>query len=173
MTTVAAPRRQRGHVAGSVVPWLVMVLLLGAALTVAAIGPRAPATDAERVDAVARTLKCPTCQGESVAVSEALISQEIRADIRRRLTAGESSDQIRAYYVSTYGESILLTPAATGPAAIVWGLPVAAAVLCIAGLVVVFRRWNRRGALHASAADRDLVEQALRQGAGTEPQETR
>ncbi len=147
-------------------PWLFMAVVLAGVLAVAATGSRPAATDAERVDAVARTLRCPTCQGESVAVSEALISQEMRADIRRRLTAGESPDQIRAYYVSTYGESILLTPSATGPSAVVWVLPVAAAVLCLAGLVVVFRRWNRRGALRASEADRELVAQALRGGTG-------
>ncbi|MCX7620871.1 MAG: cytochrome c-type biogenesis protein CcmH [Acidimicrobiales bacterium] len=153
--------------------WFGLVLVFGVVLAVAATGTRPAATDAERVDAVAKTLRCPTCQGESVAVSEALISQEIRADIRRRLTAGESPDQIRAYYVSTYGEGILLTPSATGTGAAVWVLPVVVAVLCLAGLVVAFRRWRTRGALRATPADRALVEQALRADRPTDAEEVR
>ena len=58
----------------------------------------------------------------------------------RRVRAGESDSEIRAYFVSRYGRDILLQPEGTGVAAIVWVLPVAALVCGIAGLALYFRR---------------------------------
>ena len=51
-------------------------------------------TDAERANAVARTIRCPQCRIESVAESNVGIAREIRADIARRIDAGETDDQI-------------------------------------------------------------------------------
>lgn len=150
-------------------PWIVLACVVGAALVVGALGERPPATGVERVNAVAKTIRCPTCQGESVAQSEAEISKEIRLDIARRLEAGESEDRIRAAYVSRYGEGIVLDPAGSGVAGLVWALPVVAAVLAVAGLVAVFRRWNADADRHATAADEALVAAALSGGPDGEP----
>lgn len=142
-------------------PWLAMVVVLAAVLVIGALGDRGPATQAEQVNAVAGTIRCPTCQGESVQQSDADISKQIRIDIAQRLQRGETPDQIRSFYASRYGQGILLTPTSTGVAGLVWVLPVALAVLAVAGLIVVFRRWQAREPAHASAADRDLVARAL------------
>lgn len=150
-------------------PWLAMVVVLAAVLVIGALGDRGPATQAEQVNAVAGTIRCPTCQGESVQQSDADISKQIRIDIAQRLQRGETPDQIRSFYASRYGQGILLTPTSTGVAGLVWILPVALAVLAVAGLIVVFRRWQAREPAHASAADRALVASALGahdQGAG-------
>lgn len=145
-------------------PWIVLACVVGAALVVGALGERPPATAVERVNAVAKTIRCPTCQGESVAQSEAEISKEIRLDIARRLEAGESEERIRAAYVSRYGEGIVLDPAGSGVTGLVWALPVIAGVLAVAGLVAVFRRWNADADRHATADDEALVAAALQSG---------
>jgi cytochrome c-type biogenesis protein CcmH len=142
-------------------PWIVLACVVGGALVLGALGERPPATGVERVNAVARTIRCPTCQGESVAQSEAEISKEIRLDIARRLEAGEAEDQIRASYVARYGEGIVLDPSGSGIAGLVWALPVIAGVLAVAGLVAVFRRWHADAHRHATAADEELVAAAL------------
>ena len=59
---------------------------------------------------------------------------------------------------------MLLTPTATGVTTLVWIIPVVALVLAIAGLAVAFRRWKRKGDVHATAADRELVGRALADG---------
>jgi cytochrome c-type biogenesis protein CcmH len=139
------------------------LVLAGIALACIAIGTMratAPATTEDRINAVAKTIKCPTCQGESVADSNAPTSREIRGDIADRLNRGESADEIRAFYAENYGDAILLTPSSAGVTSIVWILPVVAAVLAIAGLVVAFRRW-REPSVRASDEDRALVARAL------------
>ncbi|MEZ5145219.1 MAG: cytochrome c-type biogenesis protein [Acidimicrobiales bacterium] len=148
-------------------PWLLLVAVVGALLVVGVAGARPPATQAERVNEVARTVRCPTCQGESVAQSEAEISKEIRLDIARRLEQGQSEEQVRDFYVARYGEGILLEPSGSGVSGLVWALPVIALVLAVAGLVAVFRRWQVRGEVHATDADEALVAQALRADAAT------
>ena len=78
---------------------------------------------------MAETLKCPTCRSQSVADSEAPSAKAIRAEIARRLEAGESEDEIRDYLVSRFGEEILLTPSSSGVTGLVWVLPVVAVAL--------------------------------------------
>jgi cytochrome c-type biogenesis protein CcmH len=141
--------------------WFAMALILGAALFVGTVSQTGPLTNADRLTNIARTIKCPVCSGESVAESNAQISQEIRKDIGQRIAKGESDQQIRDAYAAQYGEYILLTPSASGVTGLVWVLPVVLLVVALAGLGVAFSRWRVRGEVHASAADRALVADAL------------
>jgi cytochrome c-type biogenesis protein CcmH len=143
-------------------PWALLVVVVVTCLSVAAFGSRAAPTAQDRVSNVSRTIKCPACAGESVAESNAPASQEIRADIASRIQAGETDDEIRSYYVSRWGQEILLTPSASGVNALVWLLPVVALAIAVGFLVIVFRRWSQEPSAHASAADEALVAQALR-----------
>ena len=96
-----------------------------------------------RTSAVAATLRCPVCQGESIQDSPSELAQQMRAVVRDRLRAGESPEQIKAYFVGRYGEWILLEPKMTGLNIVLYILPVA---LIVAGLIVVVllvRRWTR------------------------------
>jgi cytochrome c-type biogenesis protein CcmH len=108
--------------------------------------PQAPALSDSaleaRTSAVASTLRCPVCQGESIQDSPAELAQQMRAVVRDRLRAGETPEQIKAYFVSKYGEWILLEPAMSGLNIALYVLPV---LLVIGGLVfVVFlvRKWT-------------------------------
>lgn len=66
-----------------------------------------------------------------------------RKEIQRRLEAGESPDQIRDFFVGTYGKRLLLTPQRSGFDALVWIVPVAATIVAAAVLGAVFLRWRR------------------------------
>jgi cytochrome c-type biogenesis protein CcmH len=144
--------------------WLVMGLVLFGALLVGLQPDDTPRTSEDRIFALAETLKCPTCRSQSVADSEAPSAKAIRAEISRRLEAGESEDEIRAYLVSRFGEEILLTPSSTGVTALVWILPVVAVALGGAGLFLAFRRWQRRPSVAASDEDRRRVAEARGEG---------
>jgi len=113
---------------------------------------------ADRAHSIAAGLKCQECQGLSVADSDASTSRAIRADIKRRVAAGQSDDQIRRYYVDQYGEQILLEPQSSGLSLIIWVLPVLLLVAGGAGIVFALRRNAHEPRLHASAADESLVE---------------
>ncbi len=95
-----------------------------------------------RTAAVASTLRCPVCQGESIQDSPAELAQQMRAVVKERLRAGESPEQIQAYFMSKYGEWILLEPRRTGLNLLLYALPIA---LVIGGLVLVavlVKRWT-------------------------------
>ena len=95
-------------------PWALLAVVVVTCLSVAAFGTRSAPTAQDRVSNISRTIKCPTCSGESVAESNAPASQEIRTDIAERIQQGQSDDEIRAYYAGSYGQEILLTPSASG-----------------------------------------------------------
>lgn len=142
-------------------PWIAVVVVTIAALSIAAFGTRSAPTAQDRVSSISRTVKCPVCSGESVAESNAPASQEIRRQIAEQVQQGQTDDEIRSFYAAKYGQAILLTPSASGVNALVWILPVVALAVGIAALVIVFRRWSSMPAEHASEDDRHLVESAL------------
>ncbi|MBV9933953.1 MAG: cytochrome c-type biogenesis protein CcmH, partial [Actinobacteria bacterium] len=82
------------------------------------------------------------CRELSVAESDARAAQAIRAEILRRVKAGQSPSTIRAFLVSRYGPDILLKPQGKGVAALVWVLPVVAFLIALTGLIFAFRRWR-------------------------------
>jgi cytochrome c-type biogenesis protein CcmH len=92
-------------------------------------------------DKVASELRCPVCRSLSVLDSEAELSREVKGVIRERLAAGESPEEVKAYFVSKYGEWILLAPPKRGFTLLVWVLPFAVLVGGGAFLVVIFRNW--------------------------------
>ncbi|MBA2497687.1 MAG: cytochrome c-type biogenesis protein CcmH [Acidimicrobiia bacterium] len=121
--------------------WLALLVVLAIGLVVGASGDRGPRTTEERVDAVAETVRCPTCRSQAAADSDAASGRAVVAEIGEQVEAGRTDDEIRAYFADIYGEQILLTPSGSGFVGLVWVLPVVALVLGAAGLAVTFRRW--------------------------------
>ena len=142
--------------------WALMGLILVGALLVATRPDQTARTPEDRIFAIAETTKCPTCRSQSVAESEAPIAKEIRADIARRVEAGDTDEEIRGFLRSRFGEEIELRPSATGVTGLVWILPVVVVIVAAAGLVLRFRRGRRSGPVEATDADRRLVAEAQR-----------
>ncbi len=149
-------------------PWVLLAVVVIAVLSVATFTARSAPTAADRVNNISVTIKCPVCAGESVAVSNAPASLEIRKEIAEQVQQGQTDEQIRRYYAAKYGEAILLTPSATGINALVWILPVVALALAIAGLGIAFRRWSVAPTERATDADRELVASAMAGDASSE-----
>lgn len=97
---------------------------------------------AAQTAAVAATLRCPVCQGESIQDSPSELALQMRGVVRERLRAGESPEQVKAYFVSRYGEWILLEPTMKGLNVLLYVFPV---LLVIGGLALVaylVKRWT-------------------------------
>jgi cytochrome c-type biogenesis protein CcmH len=138
-------------------PWIALAAVVVVALAVV-LWPTGDQSSAARAHTLETQLKCPECQGLSVADSQAPTSRAIRADIKRRIAKGQSDAQIRQAYVDDYGESILLTPQDSGISLIVWVLPVLVLALGATGIVYALRRSRDQPRLHATVADETLVE---------------
>lgn len=145
-------------------PWVVMAVVLAVALVIGSGTRSGSETVSQRVDRIARDVRCPSCSGQSVAESDAPTAVAVRQLITDRVKGGRSDASIETELAHSYGSGILLRPPASGVAAVVWVVPAVAGAAGVIGLVVVFRR--RRlgdgGGSGVSAEDRALVEQALR-----------
>jgi cytochrome c-type biogenesis protein CcmH len=100
----------------------------------------------DRTHAIAMQLRCPVCQGLSLADSQSELSQQMRGVITEQLRAGKTDQQVIDYFVAKYGEWILLEPKARGFNLVAYLLPL---VMLAAGIGVIFvsvRKWTRAGA---------------------------
>lgn len=132
-----------------------LLIALGVIVIVVAVwsfvllhNPPQPTLD-QQVQNVAAQLKCPVCQGESVASSPATIAQQMRYVIRQQLQSGKSEQQVIQYFVDRYGSQILLTPQWHGLDLLAWIAPIALLLLGALILFSVLRSW--RAAVPAAA----------------------
>lgn len=125
------------------------------------VGPPAgpPRTGAE-LDAatrqIASQLRCPVCQGLSVADSPSESAVAIKKEVERLASLGYSEEQCLFYFEASYGEFIRLEPKAEGLNLLVWGGP-AALVLVGLGIVGWMRLGGRKTAPARAAVDPALA----------------
>ena len=95
-----------------------------------------------RTTALAKELRCAVCQGISIQESPSALAQEMRGVVRDQLRAGRTPEEVKDYFVSKYGEWILLSPRAHGLNLVM--LYLAPAFLLIGGvafIAFVVRKW--------------------------------
>jgi cytochrome c-type biogenesis protein CcmH len=141
-------------------PWALLAVLLVAVLGFVVVRSQPSSSPSARANRLAQELRCPTCESEAVADSQAPAAVAIRADIKRRIAAGESDGEIKAAMVASYTQYILLSPDSHGIGLIVWAGPVAVLIIGAGGLVLALRRWSRQPRLIATGADEALVARA-------------
>ena len=131
------------------------LLALTAVLALLWMAPEV-ASDADRTEALASELRCPDCQGLSVADSPTSSAREIRRQIDELIAGGATDDEVRAHFVARYGEWIRLAPSA----ALIWIVPFAVLAAGTAGLVLWLR--GRRAAPPVTPPVSDAERRRLR-----------
>ena len=95
--------------------------------------PRGPKLEGALLEARAKEvgglLRCPVCQGLSVADSPSTMAQNMRAQVKDLMAAGYDQEQILAYFERSYGEFVRLKPPLRGVNWLVWLAPVGALLL--------------------------------------------
>jgi len=104
------------------------------------------------INAIAKELWCPLCNGVRLDNCELQACIQMREVIAQKLVAGESKEQIKAYFVEQYGDVVLGAPAAEGFNRLVWLLPILAGVVGLGWLVFFVRAGLRRRPPAAKAA---------------------
>lgn len=95
-----------------------------------------------RTSALASELRCVVCQGLSIQDSPSELAQQMRSVVRDQLAAGRSEREVRAYFISKYGEWILLSPRPYGFNLLVYALPAVALLAGLGFVTVKVRRWT-------------------------------
>jgi cytochrome c-type biogenesis protein CcmH len=103
-----------------------------------------------RTEEVGGLLRCPVCQGLSVADSPATMAVNMRAEVRELLARGYTQEQILAYFEHSYGEFVRLEPPLRGVNWLVWLGPILA--LAAGGVFVARALGARHGADAVEAA---------------------
>jgi cytochrome c-type biogenesis protein CcmH len=77
-----------------------------------------------RYKALSQELRCPKCQNQNIADSNAPISRDLRAIVHEQLEAGATDDQIITYLVDRYGEFVRYRPGVDGNTFWLWSAPI-------------------------------------------------
>ena len=91
-------------------------------------------TERERYLDFTRELRCPKCQNQNLADSNAPIAADLRHELYRLLEEGKSDEEIVDFMVSRYGEYVLYRPAISARTVLLWSMP--AILIALAALLL-------------------------------------
>ena len=102
-----------------------------------------PTPTLDQINAVARELYCPLCNGVRLDTCELLACEQMRQVIAGKLVQGVPKEQIKADFVAQYGPVVLGEPPRAGLNWLGWILPIAALLAGAGWLIYTARRWTR------------------------------
>lgn len=124
-------------------PGMVMLMLVisGSALATTDVMPFKDEAQEQQFRQLTEQLRCPKCQNNSIADSNAMIATDMRRRVYDLMQEGKSSQEIIDYMVARYGHFVTYDPPLTPLTILLWVLPAAAVG---AGGWIIFARSRRR-----------------------------
>jgi cytochrome c-type biogenesis protein CcmH len=96
----------------------------------------------ERYQVLIDELRCPKCQNQNLADSNAQIAVDLRNKVRELMDQGKSDDEIKAHLVARYGDFVLYRPEVKTETYVLWYGP--AIMLLFGALVVIIVLVNNK-----------------------------
>ncbi|VVO13684.1 cytochrome c-type biogenesis protein [Pseudomonas fluorescens] len=115
--------------------------------------------DRERFRELTKELRCPKCQNQDIADSNAPIAADLRKEIFRMLGEGKDNQQIIDFMVDRYGDFVRYKPALTSKTAVLWFGP---AGLLLGGIVIIAVIIRRRRVQRTDTPDTLSTEERKR-----------
>jgi len=94
-----------------------------------------------RYQQLSEELRCPKCQNQNIADSNAPIAQDLRKLLHQQLEQGATDAEILDYMVARYGEFVRYRPRFGGANLVLWLAPVL--LLCAAMVVLIITLRSR------------------------------
>ena len=109
-----------------------------------------------RYHALSQELRCPKCQNQNIADSNAPIARDLRVVLYEQLEAGATDDEILAFMVARYGEFVRYRPGMDRNTVLLWTAPGLLLGVGALGLLMHFRR--RTSESRAGLTDNEKAE---------------
>ncbi|MBQ25490.1 cytochrome c-type biogenesis protein [Alcanivorax sp.] len=106
----------------------------------------------QRFRILSEELRCPKCQNQSIADSDAGIAQDMRTRVHTMILEGKSDEDIVDYFVSRYGDFVSYRPPVNAGTSILWLGPI---LLLLGGavlIVILLRNASRKAAADDEAS---------------------
>ncbi len=107
-----------------------------------------------RYQQLIQELRCPKCQNQNLADSNAPISQDLRAQVQGLLEEGMSDRQIKDYLKARYSDFILYRPEVNKTTWLLWAAPV---LFMFIGAWVVYSLYRQKNTPKSVVASADAV----------------
>jgi cytochrome c-type biogenesis protein CcmH len=125
-----------------------VTVMAGMAIALALLVSTRPAA-VDRVEEIGSRIKCPVCQGESIANSPSPMAEDMMDLVSERVAIGVPDQEIIDELLGSYTGAVLLDPPASGSTLALWIAPIAALAVGVA----VILWWQRHpGAVGDRAA---------------------
>ena len=125
---------------------LILVILLCVVGTVHASTesyPLASDADRERFQELTKELRCPKCQNQSIADSNAPIASDMREAVHKLVQEGQSNEDIMLAMTSRFGEFVRYRPELDPRTFLLWFTPLIVIVLGLIAVAIVVIRSRR------------------------------
>ena len=96
-----------------------------------------------RYKLLSQELRCPKCQNQNIADSNAPISRDLRAILYEQLESGASNEEIVDFLVDRYGEFVRYRPGVDSNTMWLWSAPLILFVMAVTVVLIQIRRDQR------------------------------
>lgn len=114
-----------------------------------------------RYHQLSQELRCPKCQNQNIADSNAPIARDLRVVLYEQLEQGATDDEILAYMVARYGEFVRYRPGVDRNTVVLWAAPGLLLILGATGLLFHFRQRPEATASELTEAEQAEIARML------------
>ena len=104
-----------------------------------------------RYKALSQELRCPKCQNQNIADSNAPISRDLRAIVHQQLEAGATDKEVIEFLVDRYGEFVRYRPGVDSNTLWLWSAPIILLIMAVAVVVTQIRKDRDRQTISSNA----------------------
>lgn len=115
--------------------------------------------DEKRFQSLTRELRCPKCQNQNIADSDAPLAQDMRDLTYDMIIDGQADAQIIAYMVDRYGDFVMYNPPVKPVTWLLWFSPFVLLIL-ILGVVFLAKGRKRKPKVVAETTELSAEDQA-------------